>query len=311
MGGDASAGVAIAAAPKLDVLATGLGHPEGPDVLPDGRVVFVNSFKSEVAVWDPASGMGTYAHTGGGPAACAVGADGYVYITQGPKIGPWVAPEPQPPSIQRIAPDGGVELVCAEVAGIALDGPNDLAFGADGRLWFTDPGAWDEQLRPDPGRIFAIDAAGRGELIAELDYVYPNGIAADPDGSMVWAESYDRTLRRGTPDGRRELICAFPEGHVPDGLKRDVAGNYWVAGERSGTIAVVRPDGTIAQNIPVGTYALNCVFSGTTLYVTDSGPTFDTFPTWDGQLVRFDAGVAGMPLFRGSAEHGFAPGSAR
>ena len=30
-------------------------------------------------------------------------------------------------------------MVATAVAGLALEGPNDLAFGPDGRLWFTDP----------------------------------------------------------------------------------------------------------------------------------------------------------------------------
>jgi hypothetical protein len=31
----------------IEVVAEGLGHPEGPDVLPDGRVVFANLSKLE------------------------------------------------------------------------------------------------------------------------------------------------------------------------------------------------------------------------------------------------------------------------
>jgi gluconolactonase len=288
-----------------EVLATGLGHPEGPDVLPDGRVVFVNSFESEVAVWDPQAGKRRYAYTGGVPGACTLGADGCVYVTQAPTIIEWGPSDPRPPSIQRIAPDGTVEIVCTEIAGHSFDGPNDLAFAADGRLWFTDSGHWDEATRPHPGRVFAIDADGRGELIAELDHTFPNGIAADPDGSVVWAESYTREIWRRRPDGTRELIGTLPEGHTPDGLKRDVDGRYWVTGVGSGTIDVMCPDGTIAVSVPAGTLPTNCVFSGRTLYVTDNGPADRPLPTTHGRLIRFDAGVAGMPLFRGSAEHGF------
>ena len=36
----------------VEVLAEGLGHPEGPDVLPDGRVVFANTYASELGVWE-------------------------------------------------------------------------------------------------------------------------------------------------------------------------------------------------------------------------------------------------------------------
>ena len=68
----------------VTVVAEGLGHPEGPDALPDGRVVYANTYASEVGVWEPGKGQGTYAHTGGGPNACMLGSDGFVYITQCP-----------------------------------------------------------------------------------------------------------------------------------------------------------------------------------------------------------------------------------
>ena len=63
----------------VQVLAEGLGHPEGPCVLPDGRVAFANTYNSEIAVWDPARGTSRYGFTGGGPNACMLGTDGYLY----------------------------------------------------------------------------------------------------------------------------------------------------------------------------------------------------------------------------------------
>lgn len=291
---------------ELETLVTGLGHPEGPDVLPDGRIVFVNSFAGEVGVWDAQSGKTTYGRTGGGPNACALAADGSVYVTQSPTVGAWAPSDGVPASIQRVLTDGSVEIVCTEVDGLRLNAPNDLCFGVDGRLWFTDPGRWSDAVR-DSGRIFAIDAAGRGELMAERGAVYPNGIAAEPDGSIVWGESHTREIWRRRPDGELQLICTLPEGHVPDGLKRDVEGRLWITGVTSGGLDVVEPDGTIVAFVPAGSVPLNCVFAGSTLYVTDNGPIRAELPSWEGCLIRLDAGVEGMPLLRGSAEHGFAP----
>ena len=34
---------------ELEVLVEGLGHPEGPDVLPDGRVVYVETYRARSA----------------------------------------------------------------------------------------------------------------------------------------------------------------------------------------------------------------------------------------------------------------------
>ena len=73
---------------------------------------------------------------GGGPNGATLAADGSLYVTQngGMGHGPRTTP-----GIQRVTPDGAVTEVVTEVAGMRLEGPNDLAFGDDGRLWFTDP----------------------------------------------------------------------------------------------------------------------------------------------------------------------------
>ena len=76
----------------ITVCATGLGHPEGPYELDDGRVIYANSYASEIGVWDPrTNNAGTYAKVGGGPNACMLGRDGCVYSTQTPNVGAWVA----------------------------------------------------------------------------------------------------------------------------------------------------------------------------------------------------------------------------
>lgn len=82
------------------------------------------------------------AHTQGAPNATALGADGELYVTQnGGIIGPWRADHQVEPSIQRISPTGEIEFSINTVDGQRLKAPNDLAFGPDGRLYFTDPAA--------------------------------------------------------------------------------------------------------------------------------------------------------------------------
>ena len=175
----------------ITVCASGLGHPEGPYELDDGRVIYANSYLSEIGVWDPKTGKaGTYAKLGGAPNACMLGSDGCVYSTQTPNVGAWVAPDHRPPSIQKTSPSGKVEILVTEADGVKFDGPNDLAFGPDGRLYFTDSGDWDPATKPHPGRIVVVETNGEAHVLEELDHVYPNGIVAEPDGSIVWVESY-------------------------------------------------------------------------------------------------------------------------
>ena len=115
--------------------ATGLGHPEGPYELDDGRVIFANSYASEIGYWDPKTNkQGQYAFVGGGPNACMLGTDGAIYSTQTPNVGAWVAPVHRPPSIQKTSKDGKVEVLVTEADGVKFDGPNDLTFGPDGKL---------------------------------------------------------------------------------------------------------------------------------------------------------------------------------
>lgn len=285
----------------VETLADGLGHPEGPDALPDGRIVMVETYTSRIVAWSAERGIHDYAVCGGGPNACMLGTDA-LYITQnGGTVGRWRAETMSVPSIQKAWPDGRVEILLTEVDGIPLQAPNDLTFGPDGRLYFTDPADYLPDDRR-PGRVFAVASDGRGELLEELPRAYPNGIVAEADGSIVWVESYDRGVYRKRPGEPSGLIQQLPEGHVPDGLKIDARGNLWVTTFMSGGVDILAPDGTPIDFLETGGVPLNCVFVGTDLVITDFGD-LDEVPAaapMTGRLWRVPVGVAGMPLFRGA-----------
>lgn len=286
----------------MKVLAEGLGHPEGPYVLPDGRIVFANSYKSEIGVWEPKTGKtGTYAFTGGAPNACMLGYDGKVYFTGGVNVGSWLPEEKRPAAIGRATAEGQVEIVATEADGVAFDGPNDLSFGPDGKLYFTDSGDWEPETKPHKGRIIMIEKGGRAHILEELDYAYPNGIVVEPDGSVVWVESYTLKMIRRSPSGKKQHLHTFPEKHIPDGFKIDAKGNFWVTTVSSNGIDVVSKDGAAVDFLETGGVPLNCVFGGTSLYVADFGIFDTTGPiNMNGRLVQYDVGVAGMPLFTGA-----------
>lgn len=291
------------AVPEATVLVDGLGCPEGPDFLPDGRVIFVETFRCRVSAWDPEHGVNRYARVGGAPNACMVGLDG-VYVTQhGSSAGPWQSPEPTTASIQKVGADGSVAFAVTSADGEPLVGPNDLCFGPDGHLYFTDPGRFDPE-DPEEGRICVADPSGTARVLEEVGPAYPNGIVAEPDGSIVWDESYTRQVKRRRPDGSVELLATLPEDRILDGMKRAENGDLYVTGATSGGIDLLSPTGEIKAFIPTGGTPLNCVFDGTSLYVADYGEAAldDEGGGADraGRLLRLDLGVAGQRLYRGA-----------
>ena len=271
------------------IIARDLAFPEGPVWL-DGDLVFTEIEGGRVSRWSATGGVTPVAATGGGPNGATLGPNGALYVTQN---GGMVAPGSEDlrvtPGIVRVGlDDGSVELVVTEVAGRRLDGPNDLAFGPDGRLYFTDPrGAADPRHNPHPGRLFAVDlATGDGELVIELDAVFPNGIAFLGDGTLVWTESFSRRVMR-LADGRPEVLIELPERHPPDGLCVGADGTLFVATTYAHCVSVVR-DGVIVERLMCGDgMVTNCCFGGTDLYVTDSRR---------GLLWTFPVGVEGLPL---------------
>ena len=67
---------------NVERLAEGLVSPEGPAVLDDGSVAFVETNASRISIWSPDGDVRVLADTGGGPNACCVGSDGALYVAQ-------------------------------------------------------------------------------------------------------------------------------------------------------------------------------------------------------------------------------------
>lgn len=270
-----------------EIIATGLAFPEGP-VWRSGEVVFTEIVGGAVSRWTAEGGVEPVAATGGGPNGAAAGPDGSIWITQngGMFDGPRTAP-----GIQRIDAAADVELVITTVGGVALEEPNDLAFGPDGRLWFTDPrGGSDPPSTTRPGRLFAVDVEdGEGELVAELDAVFPNGIAFLADGTLVWTESASRRVMAFL-DGRPEVVIELPERHLPDGMCLDIDGRMYVASTYAHCVTVIEA-GVIVDRLVCGDgMVTNCCFGGddlSELYVTESRR---------GTLWRFPLERRGLPL---------------
>jgi gluconolactonase len=214
--------------------------------LRDGRIVSCDGLHGRLAVTN-GEVVSEYASVGGVPNGAALGRGGAIYCTQ---VGGLTMHDSASVSagIQRVLPDRSLKHVLSRVDGIPLVAPNDLAFGPDGRLYFTDPGGpYDTGKNKSPSRIFGV-SSDQGELIIELENVYCNGIAFDSSSRLVWTESFTRRICRLEPSGP-EVLCELPEGCVPDGLAIAADGRLFVATLTSGGVSVVGSDGVVLDHV--------------------------------------------------------------
>jgi gluconolactonase len=289
---------------QASLVAGGLGWPEGPAMLAEGSLVFVESYRGQLTLWaDQLTHTEPWASVGGAPNSCAMGASGEVYVCQnGGTVGPWRADTLVDAGIQIVGPDGSIRYACTEIDGIPLNGPNDLAFGPDGSLYFTDPGTY-RPHDPQPSRIFVLHPDGSAALVHEFSVpVFPNGIVVEADGSVVWDESYTGRVGRIRPDGALEDLGRLPGPNpLPDGMAIDSNGRLFITDLVAGGLHILEPDGTACGFLPCGTAPTNCAFAGETLYVTDAGVLAEsTEPSFAGAIWAVSVPGGGLEPFRGS-----------
>lgn len=255
---------------RKQIVATGLAAPEGPAVLPGRGIVFVEQMRGRISLYDGTK-VEVISESPGSPNAVIVGSDGNLYAAQnGGIVGDWRSSPRTKPGIQRIALDGSVEYVCSEVGGIPTKAPNDLVFGADGRLYFTDPAeGYNQAARTECGRLFVLDDNG-GELLLDVGCSYPNGLAFMVDGRLVWVETYEREVCV-LESGKRHKLCQLPKNHLPDGLDVAEDGRLFITTVTSHGITVLSPEGEVLDLLYLDDEALptNCCFDGDVLWVTD------------------------------------------
>ena len=104
-----------------------------------------------------------------------------------------MAPDAIPGRIQRVTLSGDVRDVATDLPGAPPNRPNDLCFGPDGLLYYTDPHNWEDLQTIGVGRVARTSLDGRVELLAEVP-LFPNGIAFGPDDRLYVAQSMTQTL---------------------------------------------------------------------------------------------------------------------
>jgi len=283
---------------KPEVLATGLEFPEGPIAMGDGEVVFTEIRGQRLSRYKNAS-VETIAATGGGTNGATLGPDGAFYVanngglTSGPE-GMWHADPLINGSIQRITPEGQLTEFATDLPGELPNRPNDLCFGPDDKLYFTDPHNWEDIAHLKPGRVDRCDMNGNVEQLAEIK-AFPNGIGFGPDNRLYVAESGTKHIwvydcsESGLSEP--EVFCVIPKGY-PDGFCFDSNGTLIICGSMGDQITFYDRTGKLVDQVdtPEHSEPTNCCIGDGKLYITCSG---------SGELVALDYSVRALALYPG------------
>ncbi len=286
---------------KLDgrVIATGLGFPEGPVALADGSVLVVEISTGRLMRVTPNGEPKVVAHVGGGPNGAAMGPDGHCYICNNGGFS-WrtddgfsrptgEAADYKGGSIQRVnLTTGNVETLYTNCNGLALHGPNDIVFDAQGGFWFTDFGKKFAD-RMMLGAVYYARTDGSFIRRVAFPVLTPNGVGLSPDGATLYVTETEtsrlwsyRVIGAGelelqpfpSPNGGR-LVHGLPGYQRFDSLAVEESGNICVATLVRGGISVFSPSGDLLEfhEAPEG-YCTNICFGGPdmrTAYITLSG----------------------------------------
>lgn len=272
----------------FQLVADGLGFPEGPVALPDGRIAFTDMRLQTVFELADSQPPSVLAVTDGSPNGAALGEDGLLYVANNGGLAPhssesvWFATQQIEGCIQAYTLDGEPrEVDTGILPGRAPHRPNDLCFGSDGYLYFTDPHNWEvlQSKTPDErdyggGRVLRTDRRGATELIAEVPG-FPNGLAVTPDGAeLVVAQTIHHRLTvlpiRPGQRPRVAVYCELPPTVNPDGICFDTEGYLFVAGSAGDNLAVVDPGRQVCElvGLPDGSCPTNVCLQEGRLWLT-------------------------------------------
>jgi len=264
---------------EFEVLADGLGFPEGPAFEEDGAVLAVDMDGGRV-VRVKEGVISVVATPGGGPNGLALADErtsvianngGFLWTEVNGRRIPidHATHTNEPPGfsggrIERVDLTTGETLPIYEnFEGRPLRGPNDLVFDTAGGLWFTDHGK---------GRFESVDRGalyyappGGGQLVrVAFPLLGPNGVGLSPDGATVYvAETFTGRLWAWDlaapgvvkPAGgglavRHGGRCVIATPYSFDSLAVEGDGRIAIAGIGDGVV-VVTPDGAEVDVHPI------------------------------------------------------------
>lgn len=217
---------------SIQVLVDGLDHPEGVAYDHSSGALYAGGEDGQVYAVDSENrSFREVARTPGFVLGLAVDGRGRVVICDSEDGAVWVLDET---NLTRLVTEAGDRTIMM---------PNYPAFGADGTLYFSDSGAWNE----DVGAVIAVSPEGSAHVFDDSLNRFPNGCAVTPDGNELWviqSEGEDVSrfdLRNG---GKPETVVRLP-GTVPDGIAFTEDGGAVISCYRPDRIYYLSRDGSL------------------------------------------------------------------
>jgi gluconolactonase len=270
------------------IFATGLDHPEGVAIAPDGTI-WTGGEAGQVYVIDPSTAVvEQLAEIGGASLGMAFDRDGncLVCTIDG--------------RVVRVAPDGRWTVFADQVEGRPLRTPNAPVFGPDGELYVSGSGPWP----PASGEIYRFEPDGAASLHHRGPFAYANGVAIDAANEFLYivqtlAHNVVRIRLADGPDATVEdYVPLGALAYMPDGIVFDALGNLYAtsfAGDGVHRIDPARAVRLIAHDPLAAT--LNRVTNG-----AFGGPGFDQLFVANlgaRYLSVIDIGIPGQALYGG------------
>lgn len=215
-----------------------LGPHEGPEDIaggPDNLIYASTSAGNIIRFRSNGTGVDVFAETGGRPLGIEFDRSGNLLVANA-YLG-----------LQRITPDGVIEVLTDSYAGEPILYADDVAVAADGKIYFSDAsskfgavengGTYEASLldiieHGGHGRVFCFDpeTSVTSVIIDGLDFA--NGVAVSEDQQflMISETGMYRILRHwlvGEKAGRTEVVIDNLPG-FPDNINNGRNGKYWV-----------------------------------------------------------------------------------
>ena len=215
-----------------------LGEHEGPEDVaggPDGLIYAATADGMIIRLRPDGSGIEVFANTGGRPLGIEFDRDGNLFVANA-YLG-----------IQKVSPDGRVEILVDTVDGHRIGYADDLAVATNGKIYFSDAsskfsarksgGSYQASLldileHGGHGRIFEFDPATNSTTVIADGLNFANGVAISDDQQyLLFNETAHYRVWRywlgGPRAGQREIIIENLPG-FPDNVNNGLHGRFWV-----------------------------------------------------------------------------------